>query len=278
MAELALGIALWPAPTAEPHLRSALAVLSGAVPMATEAALHLAPIYERAGDGLRAEEVVSPLRPSMQQLGASGLVLLGGRALGAVEHLLTQPPRFEARLLVQAVVLSNGHPVDVRPRGLEILAILLARPEGTTRENLSDAVYGRNAAEALRVELHRLKRSAGIEIRRSPYRLATEIDSDIQAVEASLRRGDVREAAERYGGPLLPWSRSPGVVMLREALETQVVEAVLTSGDLEAAWTLAQAIEDDLRLWEALLRLPSGDHRRYAAEGRVASLRKEFGL
>ena len=45
------------------------------------------------------------------------------------------------------------------------------------------------------------------------------MECDAGIVQALLRRGALREAAERYAGPLLPHSDAPGVADERDALE-----------------------------------------------------------
>jgi hypothetical protein len=87
----------------------------------------------------------------------------------------------------------------------------------------------------------------------------------------------VREAAERYPGPLLPSSEAPGVVREREHLDAWLRQAVLTSDDAEALWAWLQTAtgEDDLPSWKRLLRqLPFHDPRRPRVAARVGELRR----
>ena len=94
---------------------------------------------------------------------------------------------------------------QLRLRHSEILTLLCANPDGMTSEELSLGIYGDpagagehpgrglTAAQAAR-RLHRTEH----------YRLAWMVGSDVAHVCALLHRGEVREAAARYPGPLLP--------------------------------------------------------------------------
>ena len=142
---------------------------------------------------------------------------------------------------------------------------------------MREALYGDNAtASSVRVEVSRLRKLLGVEIETEPYRLAAPVQSDAGAVQALLRRGRVREAAERYTGPLLPLSDAPGVVRERDELDGWVRHAVMTSGDREAlwAWVGSPAGDDDLGAWKlALSQLEFHDPRRSQAAAQVARLR-----
>ena len=74
-----------------------------------------------------------------------------------------------------------------------------------------------------------------------------------------LHRGEVREAAARYRGPLLPGSEAPGVVREREALESWMRQSVMSSGDQEALWSWLQTASgaQDVAAWQRLLAEPA---------------------
>jgi hypothetical protein len=106
-----------------------------------------------------------------------------------------------------------------------------------------------------------LSRRSSLSIKRcpwidtTPYRLSIDVDSDVAHVSRLLDRGAVREAAEGYDGPLLARSQAPGVVRGRDALESWLRQAVMTSDDPEALWAWAKSVSgsDDLAAWERLL-------------------------
>ncbi len=86
----------------------------------------------------------------------------------------------------------------------------------------------------MRGEVSRL-RKLGVPISSEPYRLMLPVESDVGRVQAMLRRGAVREAAEHYTGPLLPLSDAPGVVRHRNELDGWLRHAVITGGDQRGA-------------------------------------------
>ncbi|HYN52304.1 MAG TPA: hypothetical protein VES62_15395, partial [Thermoleophilaceae bacterium] len=91
----------------------------------------------------------------------------------------------------------------------------------------------------------------------------------------------VREAVERYHGPLLPHSQAPGVVRERDSLETWIREAVMTSGDNDTLWAWLQSSSgrEDLLAWKRLLtELPFRDPRRSLAATEVRRLRAAYAL
>jgi hypothetical protein len=95
-----------------------------------------------------------------------------------------------------------------------------------------------------------------------------------------LRAGNVREAAERYPGPLLPQSEAPGVVGAREQLDAWVRQAVVSSDDPDAlwAWVNSTSGRDDLVALKRLLsQLEFRDPRRSLCVARAGELRRSIG-
>ena len=138
----------------------------------------------------------------------------------------------------EAEIAGTRH--QLRLRHSEILTLLCANPDGMTSEELSLGIYGDPAgAASIRVEISRLRKLLGDCIEPERYRLAWMVGSDVAHVCALLHRGEVREAAARYPGPLLPSSEAPGVIREREALEQWLRQSVMTADDQEALWTLA---------------------------------------
>jgi hypothetical protein len=98
-------------------------------------------------------------------------------------------------------------------------------------------------------------------------------------VQALLRAGAVREAAESYAGPLLPGSEAPGIVRERERLDAWLRQAVMTADDAEAlwAWVNTPGGRDDLGAWKRLLpELGFHDPRGSLCAARVGELRREI--
>jgi len=173
----------------------------------------------------------------------------------------------------------SGKRLQLRLRHSEILTLLCAHPDGLTSEELSVGVYGHHlGAASIRVEVSRLRKLLGDCIESEHYRLRCTVASDVARVCGLLHRGEVREAAIRYTGPLLPRSDAPGVVREREALEQWLRQSVMSAGDQEAlwAWLSTESGAEDLPAWQRLLaNLPFQDPRRSLAAARVGQLRSK---
>jgi hypothetical protein len=164
-------------------------------------------------------------------------------------------------------------------RHAEILTLLCANPEGLSSEALSEGVYGDpSRAGSIRVEISRLRKLLGDCVETDHYRLRPGVSSDVAEVCGLLHRGDVREAAARYPGPLLPRSTAPGVIREREALDGWLRQSVMSSGDRDALWEWLQTPTGsfDLAAWQRLLaNLAFQDPRRSLAASRIAQLRTD---
>jgi hypothetical protein len=179
-----------------------------------------------------------------------------------------------------ADVALDGRSLHLGRRHTEIVALLVAHPDGMTTEELAADLYGDSGQPgSIRVQMHRLRRLFGGSIDQEPYRLAMDVRADLTRIQSLLDRGAVREAAERYKGPLLPHSEAPGVVREREALDAWLRQAVITSDDVPTLWAWVQSPSgaDDLLAWKRLLAgLGYGDPRRHLAATHVASLRAMY--
>jgi hypothetical protein len=174
----------------------------------------------------------------------------------------------------------GGRPIQLSRRHSEVLALLSMRPGGMTSEELAADLYGDpGTSSTTRVEVHRLRKLIGEWIDTDPYQMSPEVESDVARVKGLLDRGAVREAAERYEGPLLPHSEAPGVVRERDALDAWLRQAVMTADDDDALWAWVQSPsgEDDLAAWKRVLtHLDFRDPRRSLAAARIASLRDAY--
>jgi hypothetical protein len=174
----------------------------------------------------------------------------------------------------------SGRPLQLSRRHSEVLALLSLRPAGMTSEELAADLYGEpGISTTARVEVHRLRKLVGKRIETDPYRLSSDVESDVARVQGLLDRGEVREAAERYEGPLLPHSEAPGVVRERDALDAWLRQAVMTADDDDALWAWVQSPSgrDDLAAWKRVLtHLGFRDPRRSLAAARIASLRDAY--
>lgn len=154
---------------------------------------------------------------------------------------------------------------------------MCANPGGLTSEQLSEGVYGDPLRTgSIRVEISRLRKLLGDCLETDHYRLRAGVSSDVAQVAGLLHRGQVREAAARYSGPILPGSKAPGVVREREELDGWVRQSVMSSGDSEALWEWLQGPtgSHDVPAWQRLLaNLPFQDPRRPLAASHLARLR-----
>jgi hypothetical protein len=178
------------------------------------------------------------------------------------------------------VVELDGRSLRLTRRHTEILALLTLSGGRMTSQQLAAELYGRaSQPAAARVEVSRLRKALGGGIDPEPYALAMDVESDVAVVRGLLGRGEVRAAAERYHDPILPHSQAPGVVRQREALDSWVRHAVMTSDDADAVWAWLQSSSggDDLPAWKRLIaHLDFSDPRRALAVARVKSLRTRY--
>ncbi|UGT68631.1 transcriptional regulator [Nocardia gipuzkoensis] len=169
-------------------------------------------------------------------------------------------------------LVRDGAPVRLRPRQLEILALLALEPEGFTHERLHFAVYGDRpvGTSTLKSEMSHLRRATGGDITSRVYQLVSPLSCDAVDVLAALEAGDTATAVELYRGPLLPGSDTPGIVQWREYLAVGVRTAVLTSRNVEHALRYGERAPYDVEVHEHALRLlPAGDARRALAAARL---------
>jgi hypothetical protein len=190
------------------------------------------------------------------------------------------PPLLKLGLLGRdrARLEIHGGETELRPRLAEILALLCANPNGYTADALCADLHGDGGSPgSVRVEVSRLRKLLGPWIDAERYRLTCDVETDVRAIEGLLSAGRVRDAAERYPGPLLPSSEAPGVVRERERLESWLRQAVMTSDDADALWAWVQTPtgDDDLGAWKRLLTLLHfHDPRRPRCAARVGELRR----
>lgn len=217
----------------------------------------------------------------------------------ARDQLSRQAPRgsatgHEHRLVLEGLGRSDalltleaaGAPRTLRlsPRHSEILMLLGSSPHGLSGDELAVLLYAEDGAgsSTLRAELNRLRHLLGGELLASrPYRVAAQVTGDWLTVEALLAAGDVRAAMRSYGGPVLPRSTAPGVVRLRESLESQLREAVLRSGeaDLMSQWTRSTWGADDYEMWQAQRRsVGAASPMLPLIDGQLARLDRDLGL
>ncbi|MCH0565906.1 MULTISPECIES: transcriptional regulator [unclassified Streptomyces] len=168
----------------------------------------------------------------------------------------------------------GGTLLPVRPRQLEILALLALEPDGFTPEQLRAALYGDRpvTTSTFKAEVSHLRRALGGGITPRRYALTTAVACDAVEVLRALERGDTATALHHYRGPLLPRSEAPGVVEWRARIEVAVREAVLASRSPEHALRYGDRAPYDAEVHEHALRLLAPDDtRRSIAAGRLST-------
>lgn len=182
------------------------------------------------------------------------------------------------------VDIGDGRPVRLTPRLSDLMTVLAARPKGMAGDELAALVYadGGTTATTVRAEVNRLRALLGESVVESrPYRLAAEVATDWQVVEANLAVGSVTEALRAYQGPVLPHSTAPGVIRIRETVETDLRSAVLASGqlDLMSRWTRSAWGSDDYAMWQGQRALvPKHSPLMPLIRGQLSRLDRELGM
>ncbi|TSD93654.1 transcriptional regulator [Skermania sp. ID1734] len=178
--------------------------------------------------------------------------LLNAANLGA------EAPRLEVLGGTNPGLVRGAERSDLSRRHAEILLLLSEHPEGLASDQLAVLLDESELdAVTIRAEVSRLRRVVGAaNITSRPYRLSTELTSDIADLRHALDRGDVSTAMSLYTGPLLPGSDSPGVADIRDELRTRMRAALLRAGDprLLARWTTSVEGREDATAWTAYLR------------------------
>jgi hypothetical protein len=186
-------------------------------------------------------------------------------------------PVLESLDIDRGLLRLSGRDLPLTRRHTEIVVLLGARRTGMSTEELALALYGeRGRPGTVRTELFRLRKLMGPWLSAGRDGLTLSIDADFLSVQALLRAGDPRRAAERYPGPLLPRSEAPGVVELREELDAWVRRAVIATEDREALWAWLESSsgrDDRPGLKRFLADLPFDDPRRALAASRLAQVR-----
>ncbi|GAA4094783.1 GAF domain-containing protein [Actinomadura miaoliensis] len=173
--------------------------------------------------------------------------------------------------------LRDGAPLPLRPRQLEILALLALEPDGFSPERLREALYGDRPVTmtSLKAQVSHLRAALGGALAQRHYVLTEPIVCDASAVLDALASGDTTAAVHRYTGPLLPDSEAPGIVRWRDYLEVAVRKAVLASPIPEHALAYGERHRYDLEVHQHAHRLlaPSDGRRGITAARIEAALR-----
>jgi hypothetical protein len=178
------------------------------------------------------------------------------------------------RLLGTAEAHLDGRRLLLNRRQTEILALLALHPEGVSLERLHALVYGDQGVtlSTLKAEVSHLRSALGGQLTSRPYRLTMPVTTDVDAVLAAVRRGDVAAALAAYGGDLLPGTNSPALAEMGEFVAVAVREALLCDPQPEAVVRYSELAPYDVEVLEVCLA-HLGDHPHPAKpllKGRLA--------
>ena len=215
---------------------------------------------------------------SLSDLAESGLSFLSGpeeRFRDLWDTVLGEVT-LELRFLGHREVWLEGKRLNLPLQSLELLAILVQHPMGLSSEKLALKLYGEQGSlNALYVAIKKLRQ--WVPVSNSPYRLEYEVRADFLELDKFLLSGKLREAMILYKGSLLEESQAPALECLRERLDSQVYDAMLSTNDVDALTAYCERVTDDLAIWERLLEtLPSEDPRTLLARTRAKALALEY--
>jgi GAF domain len=222
---------------------------------AAEAELRLNAVGD--GQPVEARSAASrPVRPKPGRRSSNRI-----EVLGRDDASLSSPAR--------TVVLSQRH--------AELMLLILTHPGGLSVEQLSSLLSeSESAPVTIRAEMSRLRQNIGEGfISSRPYRIAVDLESDVEEVRALIRRGSLRRALAAYPGPVLPRSTAPGIVEMREDMRAELRRALLESTQVDLLLSFAQRPDgwDDVELWERCLALlPPTSTRRTTVAARLQRL------
>ena len=243
--------------------------------------LHVA-FLQRAGQTAAMQAVVDAYRDDLAPLGLTAWTLLAppfadAAALHAACHSRPAAPP-QLRVLGGRRLIRQGRSEALSVRQAELLTILSQHPEGLSGTRLLDHMYGESGRMTTLKALVSRTRSL-IDIQSQPYALSEAVETDLERIVDDLDGGRVRQAAERYVAPLLPESDAPAVNRLRDTIEARLRHAVLAGGDTTALVKIAQALDDDLELWEAAEVRVGKDHPSYpVVQSEVRRVRADWGV
>lgn len=168
--------------------------------------------------------------------------------------------------------------LELSPRQMEIIVLLALFPQGLTGEQLLLELYGDDGNYSnLKALISRLRRI--VPIQSQPYKLQLDLKADFLDLQQALRTGSLGRVIELYQGRFLEHSRAPGIENFRQLLERQVKAMVESSQNVQEILPLAEVMQDDLEVWEHLMRLIPRNSQHYAfVLARVNRLREELGM
>lgn len=170
---------------------------------------------------------------------------------------------------------------ELTMRHSELLLLLAENPAGWTAAKLALGLNESESSEVtIRAEISRLRNVVKpLQLGSRPYRLKTELRTDVAHLRETLAAGDLDAAVRLYRGPVLPDSTAPLITQLREDLHELLRSQVVATGDADLMLRFADAphSHDDLDLWMRISDVIAPGAPRYVqVMERVARLDAEL--
>ncbi|WP_110206540.1 transcriptional regulator [Nocardioides daejeonensis] len=187
----------------------------------------------------------------------------------------TATPGLELKLLGKVDARLDGARLLLSRRQTEILALLALHPEGLSVDQLHAMLYGdaQVTLSTLKAEVSHLRSALAGQLASRPYRLTMPVRTDVEAVLELLRRGQVGQAVEEYGGDLLPGTDSPALIELADYVAVAVREALLANPLPSAVARYSELAPYDVEVMEVCLASLAGEPHPVAPllKGRLAA-------
>lgn len=175
--------------------------------------------------------------------------------------------------------------IELSTRHTEILTLLAWHGGGITAQELSRLIYGNSTSiVTVRAEMVRLRKALAksapeLTPQSRPYRLNNVLELDAQRLLGFLDRGAHRVGLACYTGPVLPASDAPGIVEIREQINGQLRDSLLTNASVETLLEYARLPQAtyDLEVWQTCLRLlPPRSPKRAATVAHLERIEAEL--
>lgn len=185
------------------------------------------------------------------------------------------PPGLDLKLLGKVEARLDGARLLLSRRQTEILALLALHPQGLSVDQLHAMLYGdaQVTLSTLKAEVSHLRSALAGQLASRPYRLTMPVRTDVETVLALLRRGQVGQAVEEYGGDLLPGTDSPALTELADYVAVAVREALLARPLPSAVVRYSELAPYDVEVMEVCLASLADSAHPAAAllKGRIAA-------
>lgn len=123
-------------------------------------------------------------------------------------------------------------------RPVELVAALALSGGRVQRDWLLSTLFERDPSPSSLPTIALRARKLGVDVRYDRdtrcFELVGDVDCDVVVLTRRLKQGRLMEALDMYRGPFLSKSHSPFAMDMRASLESQLVSAVIRSGDVEA--------------------------------------------